>query len=297
MLNTLKNRFEHSCEEFLSMPIKDIRPAEDVPRMLNNIARVNDGLDKAEIWRQIGKDGSVAEVEITSHVLLFDQRRAEMVLVHDITERRRAGKKLKKSQRRYQTLFEKTTDAIFIVERSTGRYPDANAAAIRLTGRRLSELKQMTTRDVTPDGYRKRLDIIARSNKTDELGKVIYLCPDGTHRVAKLTTVPLDSDEIIGIARDITGGLAMEDQLCQAQKMEAIGTLPVGGIAHEFNNLLMGIQGRSSLMLTDSDSSHPYFEHLRGIKDYVESAADLIKQLLGFARGEKLKRIRNLTYS
>ena len=278
--------YGYSREEFLSMTIKDIRPAEDVPRLLENVAHASDGLDKAGIWRHIRKDGSVIEVEITSQVILFDQRRAEMVLLYDITERRRAMESLKKSERRYKTLFEETTDAIFIVERSTGRYLDANAAAIRLTGRRLSELKQMTTEDVTPDGYRERLDIITKSNMAKELGKVIYLRPDGTRRVAILTSVPLDSDSIIGIARDITDELAMEDQLRQAQKMEAIGTL-AGGIAHDFNNLLMGIQGRISLMLTDSDSSHPYFEHLKGIEDYVKSAADLTKQLLGFARGGK----------
>jgi PAS domain S-box-containing protein len=72
----------------------------------------------------------------------------------------------------------------------------------------------------------------------------------------------------------------------EVRKMEALGTL-AGGIAHDFNNLLMGIQGRTSLMLMDTDSSHPYFEHLKGIDDYVKSAADLTKQLLGFARGGK----------
>jgi CheY-like chemotaxis protein len=66
--------------------------------------------------------------------------------------------------------------------------------------------------------------------------------------------------------------------------MEAIGTL-AGGIAHDFNNLLMGIQGRTSLMLLDADSGHPHYEHLKGIEVYVKSAADLTRQLLGFARG------------
>jgi two-component system cell cycle sensor histidine kinase/response regulator CckA len=68
--------------------------------------------------------------------------------------------------------------------------------------------------------------------------------------------------------------------------MEAIGTL-AGGIAHDFNNLLMAIQGRTSIMLMDKDSSHPDFGHLKGIEGYIGSAADLTKQLLGFARGGK----------
>jgi two-component system, cell cycle sensor histidine kinase and response regulator CckA len=78
----------------------------------------------------------------------------------------------------------------------------------------------------------------------------------------------------------------LEDQLRQAYKMEAIGTL-AGGIAHDFNNLLMGIQGRTSIMLMDKDSSHMDFEHLREIEGYVVNAADLTRQLLSFARGGK----------
>jgi CheY-like chemotaxis protein len=68
--------------------------------------------------------------------------------------------------------------------------------------------------------------------------------------------------------------------------MEAIGTL-AGGIAHDFNNLLMGIQGRNSLMMADLTAEHPHWEHLQEIQSYVRSAADLTRQLLGFARGGK----------
>jgi PAS domain S-box-containing protein len=75
----------------------------------------------------------------------------------------------------------------------------------------------------------------------------------------------------------------LEAQLQHAQKMEAVGTM-AGGIAHDFNNLLMGIQGRTSLAMFDIDPAHPHIEHLKGIEDCVKSAADLTKQILGFAR-------------
>jgi C4-dicarboxylate-specific signal transduction histidine kinase len=58
-----------------------------------------------------------------------------------------------------------------------------------------------------------------------------------------------------------------------------------GGIAHEFNNLLMGIQGYTSLMLLNTDPSHPFHEKLKAIEGQVVSAADLTGQLLGYARG------------
>ena len=91
---------------------------------------------------------------------------------------------------------------------------------------------------------------------------------------------------IAGAARDVTERVRMESDLRQACKMESIGTL-AGGIAHDFNNLLMGIQGRLSLMMMDMDESDPYAAHLNEIEEHVNSAGDLTKQLLAFARKGK----------
>ena len=89
---------------------------------------------------------------------------------------------------------------------------------------------------------------------------------------------------ILTIIRDISEQKKLELQFQQAQRMEAMGTL-AGGIAHDFNNLLMGIQGRTALMAMDKDPSHPDFEHIKGIEEYLKNAALLTQQLLGFARG------------
>lgn len=105
---------------------------------------------------------------------------------------------------------------------------------------------------------------------------------------------------VVVSGRDITPIRKLEDQLFQAQKMEAIGTL-AGGIAHDFNNLLMGIQGRTSLMMTETEEGHPYGEHLRGIETHIKNAVDLTQQLLGFARGGKYQvqtlDIKNLVHN
>jgi PAS domain S-box-containing protein len=103
-----------------------------------------------------------------------------------------------------------------------------------------------------------------------------------------LNILPLDKDGLASliILNDITERKRMEYQLQQAQKMESIGTL-AGGISHEFNNLLMGIQGWASLMLIDTDPSHPHYEYIEGIERIIKNAAELTKQLLDFARTRK----------
>ncbi len=86
-----------------------------------------------------------------------------------------------------------------------------------------------------------------------------------------------------GIIRDMTDQKRLEAALHQTQKMEAIGTL-AGGIAHNFNNLLMGIQGNISLMLLDMEKTHEFFPRLATIEKLVQNGSKLTSQLLGYAR-------------
>ena len=92
------HRYGYSEEEFMTMTIKDIRPSEDVPALLENIAKVSAELNDAGVWRHQKKDGTIIDVEITSYPLNFAGRRAELVLANDITERKRAEDALHRSE-------------------------------------------------------------------------------------------------------------------------------------------------------------------------------------------------------
>ncbi len=87
-------------------------------------------------------------------------------------------------------------------------------------------------------------------------------------------------------ARDVTELKRVEGHLLKKQKMEAVGTL-AGGIAHSFNNILMGIMGRISLMTIDGEDSAVRRMHLKEMGKAVDCAADLTGRLLGYAGGGK----------
>src|SRR5262249_44300929 len=89
--------------------------------------------------------------------------------------------------------------------------------------------------------------------------------------------------------RDVTSHKQLERQLMQAQKMQSVGTL-AGGVAHEFNNLLAGINGYASLGLREPGLDPTLREFLQHIVDLSERAALLTRQLLAFARQPALSR-------
>jgi two-component system cell cycle sensor histidine kinase/response regulator CckA len=82
--------YGYSKDEFLGMTIKDIRPVEDVPRLLNNITNGSQNPDGSTAWRHQKKDGTIIEVEITSSPLSFAGRPAKFVLAIDVTERKKS---------------------------------------------------------------------------------------------------------------------------------------------------------------------------------------------------------------
>jgi two-component system cell cycle sensor histidine kinase/response regulator CckA len=117
---------------------------------------------------------------------------------------------------------------------------------------------------------------------------------DGTLFQTSLTVSPIVDGQgrlthFVGIQRDITEHKQLERQLLQAQKMQSIGTL-AGGVAHEFNNLLAGINGYASLGLREQGLTPTLAEFLQHVVDLSERAALLTRQLLAFARKPALSR-------
>jgi two-component system, cell cycle sensor histidine kinase and response regulator CckA len=92
------HHYGYSREEFLAMTIKDIRPAEDVPALLDDVGMMSRGIDVSGTWRHRKKDGTLIAVDITSHELVFDDRPAKLVLAFDVSARKEAEEALRKSE-------------------------------------------------------------------------------------------------------------------------------------------------------------------------------------------------------
>jgi two-component system cell cycle sensor histidine kinase/response regulator CckA len=210
-------------------------------------------------------------------------------------ERSRSAAALEERTALLKAIFDGTSDAIFMKELD-GRYILANDAASELVGRPLDEIIGKHPRELFD--ARTVARVIERDREVLESGhpttfedEVTYL--KGVTRVIMTTRSPYRDGNgeikgVVGIARDMSEYRALENRLRQSQKMEAIGTL-AGGVAHDFNNILMVINGYSQ-MLADAMGPQPALRgHLEQIQKAGERAASLTRQLLAFSRKQTIQ--------
>ncbi len=194
--------------------------------------------------------------------------------------------------------LESARDGIMITDLN-GTILEVNQSLEGLTGYNRQELVGQTPRllksGAHPPAFYAEMwrTILARGSWQGELTNRRR---DGTLVPTSMTISPIVDNQgrlthFVGIQRDVTAHKQLERQLLQAQKMQSVGTL-AGGVAHEFNNLLAGINGYASLGLREPDIGPTVREFFQNVVNLSERAAVLTRQLLAFARKPALVRQR-----
>jgi PAS domain S-box-containing protein len=198
------------------------------------------------------------------------------------------------SERRFATLFQNVADPVFIAD-TAGHIIATNEQASRETGYSPEELLRMNVTDIDVSDEAEKVEAhlqeyFARKVLTSE---AVYRRKDGSRFPVEINIRTIEYDghpAILEVARNITERkrnegekVALQEQLQQAMKMEAIGRL-AGGVAHDFNNLLTAILGNVFLAQRKLPSSDPAVGFLVEAKKAAERAAALTQQLLAFSR-------------
>jgi PAS domain S-box-containing protein len=220
-------------------------------------------------------------------------------LESEIKQRIQTEKDLQGLAKKYKLVFENASDAIFIIQR--GGIQFANRRTRDVLGYTEEELKTLPIaelvhpedRDLVVSRHLKRL----KGEKVHSTYAFRVISKSGKEIWVEDTSVRVSWEgqpATLNFVRNITEKKKLDAQLQFAAKLEAIGTL-AGGIAHAFNNLLMGIQGHTSLLLFDIDSNHPHYKTLRQIEKEIQEGAELTSQLMGYARkGRYRARVINI---
>jgi two-component system cell cycle sensor histidine kinase/response regulator CckA len=286
--------------QLYAMSWTELVHAEDQARTMAEYRRADKSGTMFFENRYRHRDGSYRWLDWSAIRLPDDQ--GYFAVARDVTERRAEQERLRASEAYRTAVHEASTDAI-VAMTADGRVLDFNAAAERAYGFRAEQVvgTSFPAFAVPPDRRAAFQADLARYGKAD--GRIVEfrveqvgLRADGSRFPLELTVTRLEGGPAVYAAfiRDLTDAKrgdeerrSLEDQLRQAQKMEAVGRL-AGNIAHDFNDLLGAIAGFADVAGSSVQAAGPARERFEQVKKATERAVGLVDRLLAFGRRQVL---------
>jgi PAS domain S-box-containing protein len=300
------SRYGYSEAEFLQMRITDIRPEEDVPRLLDDLARPRPEFQPSGLWRHRTKDGRVLDVEISSHRLQFAGRPAALVVASDVTERLRVERALRESEGLFRSLVEQSLVGVYLIQDGVFRY--ANPATCSILGCPAEEvLGAEVRRFVHPEDWPKVEENLRRRLQGEvEAVHYAFRCVRGDGRVVHVEVYGRRTEyggrpAVIGSAVDRSREKAAEEALqtlareLEERVRERTAQLEAANreleafsysVAHDLRAPLRSIDGFSQALLEDygdrlDEVGRDYLQRVRAASQRM---AELIDDLLQLSR-------------
>jgi two-component system cell cycle sensor histidine kinase/response regulator CckA len=285
----------YSAKQVLGKTDFDLFPEEVANNSHSNDEKVLESGVPLEL-EEFGPVDGVLHTFISAKFPIYDRkgRIAELCGIStDIQARKEAERHLKESEERFRVALEANPDPVLLFSWHQ-RVVYCNPAFTRVFGWTLEESIDRRLDDFIPETDRNEISTLVQklwSGKTLPAVETRHLTKANQQLSVEITGgaysdvngVPVGC--ILNI-RDISEKKRLQRQIRQAQRLESLGRL-AGGIAHNFNNLLMGIQGSVELIKMVCKPADPINMNLLNITQCVNSGAELTHQILGMARGGK----------
>ncbi|MBN1626025.1 MAG: PAS domain S-box protein, partial [Deltaproteobacteria bacterium] len=276
-----------SAEDAIGEPL-----VEAFPQITSEIDRIKtamtDRTAKKDENVTLEVHGEKTFMDVTVYPLTANGIDGAVIRIDDVTERKKIEDALMESEEKYRLVVDHANDAIVVLQ--DGRIKFANPRTAEAAGYSIDEMKMMHFIDLIMEEDKEITlrNYTARTEGKEAPSSYIFRIRNKRGQIiwvdAHIVMITWEGrPATLNFMRDITHQKKTEDQLQQAQKMEAVGTL-AGGIAHDFNNLLQAIQGYTQLLLMDETKSSASSHELQEILGAAKRGGELTRQLLTFSR-------------
>jgi PAS domain S-box-containing protein len=287
--------YGYSREEFLSLSIKDIRPAEDVPALLESAAKASPDTESSGVWKHRKIDGTLIDVEITSHPLVYDGKDARLVVATDITTRKKAEEALRQSEERFRLLVSEVTDYAILLLDPEGSIVSWNAGAERIKGYQAPEIigqhfsRFYPAEDVERGKPAYELKVAGERGRFEDEGWRVR--KDGSRFWANVVITALrdDTGRLRGFAkvtRDITEHKRTQELIMhakeEAERASKFKDQFLSTMSHELRTPLNAVLGFSDLLADErygplNDRQQRYVTHIHtGGKHLLKLISDIL---------------------
>jgi two-component system, cell cycle sensor histidine kinase and response regulator CckA len=288
-------QYGYSREEFLRMTIKDIRPPEDIPALLESRA-VSSSEPRAEgPCRHRKKNGEIIQVGIQASAIQFEGRFAQRVIAFDVTAQYKAEQAIRQSEERLRALVTSMEDVALEFDQDgtylaiwTTRDDLLSHSRSELLGRTIAAVHGEAIGELFVGSFRR----VAESRSVETINYTMNVVGgprDFVGRISPIVNPDGTCERVCVLCRDVTEQKKLEAQFLRAQRMESIGTL-ASGVAHDLNNILAPILVGAAV-LRRSGLSAGDEKLLSTIETCAQRGADIVKQVLTFARGAEGARL------
>ena len=285
--------YGYTRAEFLDMTIRDIRPPEDIKLLEDYLAAETTEAQHAGEWRHRKKDGTIINVDITSSRLTFGGRDAEFILVHDVTERKKAETALRISEDRYRDLVDNSHELICTHDLE-GRVLSVNPWAARVLGYPQNSLVGINIRDGLLPEYRNKFDDYLRTVITEGSARGVMKVRTATGEIRlweyynTLRTEGVEKPIVRGMAHDATErreALKREQEArLEAEAANRVKDEFLSTLSHELRTPLTAIMGWADLLLNDEVEPDKEQQAIETIFRNANSQCQLINDLLEVSR-------------
>src|SRR2546427_181079 len=296
--------YGYAAGEIIGRSVSVLNPPErsdEIPQVLYRLSRGQ----RIEPYETMHLTKDARQIHIALTVSPIRDRTGKSIgasaVCHDITDRKQAEDKLRAQERalrssegRYRSLFEGVVHGIYRVGLD-GQFLEVNPALVAMLGYSFAadvlKLNAATDVHVYREGSSPLVQKWLQEKRIED--EVTWRRRDGTIITVRLNGRPLIDEQgavqtFEFIAEDVTERRSLEQELRQAQKIEAVGQL-AGGIAHEFNNYLGVILGYSEFLVEEAGTNESLRRAVAEIKAATQRAASLTRQLLAFSRKQVLE--------